>query len=52
MDKSKIMEAYGEACVALEIAQNRHAEAKKAVIEFMNQPAKAETCSTTGQTEK
>ena len=31
-----LMAAYGQACVELEIAQNRHAELKRAIVEEMN----------------
>lgn len=35
MDKD-LMAQYGEACIALEIAQNRHMELKKKVAELLN----------------
>lgn len=35
MDKD-LMAQYGEACVALEIAQTRHLEIKKLVVEMLN----------------
>ena len=37
MDES-LMAEYGKACIALEIAQNRHMELKRQVVEAMNKP--------------
>jgi hypothetical protein len=38
MMNKDLMAEYGEACVALEIAQNRHMEIKKKVAEELNKP--------------
>jgi len=35
MDK-ELLAAYGQACIALEIAQNQHMELKKKIAEVMN----------------
>ena len=35
---NELMAAYGEACIALEIAQNRHMELKRKVAETLNIP--------------
>jgi hypothetical protein len=35
---SGLLAQYGEACVALEIAQNRQMELKRAIAEQMNKP--------------
>lgn len=41
MDNEKLMAEYGAACIALEIAQNRHMEAKKRIAEAMNKKPEA-----------
>ena len=38
MDKD-LLAAYGQACIELEIAQNRHMELKKKIAEELNKPA-------------
>ena len=40
MDKD-LMAQYGEACIALEIAQNRHMELKRKVAELLNKKPEA-----------
>ena len=35
---NELLSAYGEACIALEIAQNRHMELKRQIAEQMQKP--------------